>query len=104
MLKIGSLHRHLAILVDPSGDFYTPTTPKDYCEGQAIADVMLGKRGWSFQRLRVREGSFLRRSSWVAENELLQFDDFPEGWEILEGRPWCSPKRITPSQARERRG
>ena len=99
MLKVDSLHRRLSVLMDPDGNFYTPTTPRDYSEGQAIADVMLGKGGYSFQRLGVRERSFLRRRCWVAENELLQFDNFPEGWEIVEGRPWASPKRTTPEQA-----
>ncbi len=101
MLKVDSLHRRLSILVDPDGNFYTPTTPEGYCEGQAIADVMSGKGGYSFQRLGVRERSFLRRKCWVAENELLQFDNFPDGWEIVEGRPWASPKRITPEQAKK---
>lgn len=99
MLKVDSLHRRLAILVAPDGNLYTPTSPKDYCEGQAMADMMMGKAGYSFQRLGIREKSFLRRRKWSAQNELLQFDHFPKGWKILEGRPYQMPKRITPEQA-----
>ena len=103
MLKVDSLHRRLPILVAPSGNFYTPTSPKDYCEGQAMADMMMGKQGYSFQRLRIREKSFLRRRKWSAQNELLPFDHFPEGWKILEGRPYRMPKRITPGEAEKGR-
>ena len=102
MLKVDSLHRRLPILVAPAGNFYTPTMPRDYCEGQAIADLMMGKSRYSFQQLGIREKSFLQRSKWVAGNELLLFDRFPKGWEIIEGRPWKSPKYITPEQAQAR--
>ena len=103
MLKVDSLHRRLSVLIDPDGNFYTPTTPRDYSEGQAMADMMMGKKRYSFQRLGVRERSFLRRRSWVAGSELLQFDNFPKRWEIIEGRPWETPKRITPERAEEER-
>ncbi|KKK69788.1 hypothetical protein LCGC14_2930550 [marine sediment metagenome] len=100
MLKVDSLHRRLSIVMDSDWNFYTPTTPEGYCEGRAMADVMSGKNSYSFQRLGVREKSFcLWWSNWVAGNELLQFDDFPERWKIIEGRPWNTPKRVTPEQA-----
>ena len=101
MLKVGSLHRQLAILVDPDGNFYTPTCPKDYSEGQAMGELLAGKRLYCFQRLGVQEKSFLRRSKWVAEEELCRFDHYPRGWEILEGRPWQTPRKITPEKARK---
>lgn len=106
MLKVDSLHRRLSVLMAPDGNFYTPTTPRDYSEGQAIADLMLGKSKYSFQKLSIRWSSFrtpLKRSKWIAGEELREFDDFPKGWEILEGRPWDSPKSITPEQAEGKR-
>lgn len=112
MLKVNSLHRRLPILIAADGNFYTPTTPKDYSEGQAIADVMSGRSSYSFQRLSIRNQpslkrkglrAFLERSRWVAGDELLEFQDFPKGWEIVEGRSWNTPKSITPEQAEDRR-
>jgi hypothetical protein len=103
MLKVSSRYRRLAILVDPDGDFYTPSCPEDYSEGQAMGEMLLGKRLYCFQRLGVREKSFWRRTKWVAEVELCRFEHYPRGWEILEGRPWKTPKTITPEKARKLR-
>ena len=102
MLKVNSLHRRLPILVNPCGNFYTHTYPEDYGEGNAIGDVLSGATRYCFQRLGIQEKSLLRRCKWKAERQLLQFDHFPAGWQILEGRPYMTPKHITPKQARER--
>ena len=101
MLTIDSLHRRLPILVNPCGDFYTPTFPEDYGEGNAMGDLLSGTTRYHFQRLVIREKSLLRRNKWKANRELLQFDHFPAGWQILEGRPYITPDSITPEQARK---
>ena len=102
MLETDSQHRRLSILLNPSGNFYTPTYPEGYCEGQAVADTMLGSSRCTFQRLEIQEKSFLQRSKWIACANSLTFDSFPKGWKIIEGRPWQTPKSLTPEQAREK--
>jgi hypothetical protein len=111
MLGFGSLHRKLAIVVSPSGDFYTPTSPKDYDEGQAIAECMMGSRKCFFQRLAVQEmyfpdfhsfiplPRFRHADQWIVQMGVIETEDFPEGWRILEARSYCVPNALTPKQA-----
>ena len=111
MLRFGSLHRKLPIVVDPSGDFYTPTTPRGYNYGNAIADCMLGSKRCSLQRLSVQkvffpgERSFIplrrfrRADRWVAQVSLVEFDSFPKDWRILAARSYRLPNALTPKQA-----
>lgn len=104
MIKADTVHRKLAIIVSPDGEFFTPTTPENYCEGQAIADVLSGKSNYTFRRVKIREKSLRKlqvRDKWIVQAVFVRFNHYPEGWEILEGRPFGFPKKITPEQARE---
>lgn len=109
MLTPGKTYNRLPIIVSPNGEFFTPTTPKGYGEGQAIADVLSGRSRYFFQRLRVEETRFLRRRVWKAEPDVLEFEDQRQkgkpsiihDWQILAGRPFRAPEKITPNQAVE---
>ena len=101
MLKAESQHRRLPIVVSPRGTFYTPTSEEGYGEAEATADLLSGKNSYAFQHLWIREATFFWRSKWVADEELLQFNHFPKGWKLLEGRPYQMAEAITPETARE---
>jgi len=109
MLTPGKTYNRLPIIVSPDGEFFTPTAPKNYGEGQAIADVMSGRSRYFFQRLRVEETRFLKRRVWKAEPDIVEFEDRREkgkpsvihDWQILAGRPFQVPESISPSIAEE---
>ena len=101
MLKAGSKHRELPIVVSPKGTFYTPTTPEGYGEAEAMSACLSGDRSCTLQHVWIGSETFFRGSRWMVGTEALQFGRFPKEWKILEGRPFQVPETVTPEFAKE---
>lgn len=85
MMTPGTRYRKLAIVVSPDGEFYHPTSPDEYGEGDAIADTILGKWCFTFQKLEIEKTRFLRRKIWQTTEKLEQFEGRGsiDGWKPL---------------------
>lgn len=102
MLKEGKRYFRLPIVLSPDGEFYTPTTPPNYTEANAMADCLLGRKSYFFQKLVAIKHPFWRRLVWRATEDVADLeDDDVLRWDILAGRPFKMPRPITPRKAEE---
>lgn len=104
MLIPGSTHPKLTICVSPQGEFWHPTYPEGYCEGQAIAETMLGVRKFFFQRVEIQKqrSFFSTRLVWKALDETRRVDNL-QNWQILRGRAYLMPLPVGPQEAQHLR-
>ena len=106
MLKPGKTFRTLSILISPDGEFYTPTYDGyslDEAKPKVMAALLSGKKAYLFQKVSPvfeRFLIFFGRQTWEATRDTVAFDSFPKGWKILKGRPYQTPEKIDPEEAK----
>jgi hypothetical protein len=110
MLKPGTKRRKLPIIVSPDGGFFYPTHPavtKAEAEeerAKTVGRLLAGKKDYFWQKVvpTTEKIFFFEREVWQATGAIAKFEDnYPQGWQILKGRPFRVPEEVTPEQAKK---